>query len=697
MLPDGRPKEPLSRLTRLAVIACAFALPLGAQNAPPPSPAAFPFTGYVGRYLDSSSSNTYYLPYRVLRAGRIKLDRAHDRIYMIAGGETFAGYALSRFISRIGSPYATGAFGEKYLSFDVSVTPDAPGSGWQTYLADGTGRLADFDFDDRGYIYLAYSIWGWGIVDLQGSLVTQSTSPAPTVILTTSFSGQQYAIVSNGQSATTIYDVTDPHAPAVIGTLPFGIARYAKNAAGDAVAILPYDGSSVRIYTPAELISNGAPLEIQPNTTVPFTTFKFRQITTDGVNFYALQEGVDTSQTNTSHSIMSTISPSGAGYTSAEWPMLTNIVTSELSFESGWLVWTGGPFASTYAPGGQLYRFNGTGFDPAYDISSFLQPNYPTPWPTAPQIIPFCTDSGAFALFPESAVGDVFSLAPAVWGCMPGAPTGASATADDGTATVSFVPPASDSGSPVTSYVVTSNPGGITATGASSPVTVSGLTNGVTYTFTVAAINAIGRGPESLPSNAATPAATLLPPAQMLATAHGASVDIAWSAAGKAVRYDILRSASIAGPFEPVGSTAGLSYVDNSAPANATSLYAIRSIDGGDAQSAAGPIDPATTVPFTDEPLAPGVTALAVHMIELRTAVNAMRTAAGLAGAAFTDPTLDSNVAIKAVHISELRAALDEARAALGLPPLSYTDPTITPGETYMKAVHVHELRDAVK
>ena len=88
---------------------------------------------------------------------------------------------------------------------------------------------------------------------------------------------------------------------------------------------------------------------------------------------------------------------------------------------------------------------------------------------------------------------------------VPGAPTIGTATATSGTtATVAFTAPASDGGSPITSYTVTSSPGGITATGTSSPITVSGLTAGTTYTFTVAATNAIGTGASSASSNAIT-------------------------------------------------------------------------------------------------------------------------------------------------------------------------------------------------
>lgn len=90
---------------------------------------------------------------------------------------------------------------------------------------------------------------------------------------------------------------------------------------------------------------------------------------------------------------------------------------------------------------------------------------------------------------------------------VPGAPTIGTATAGNAQASVAFTPPASNGGAAITAYRVTSTPGSITATGASSPVTITGLTNGTAYTFTVAAQNSVGFSAESAASNSVTPTA----------------------------------------------------------------------------------------------------------------------------------------------------------------------------------------------
>ncbi len=59
-------------------------------------------------------------------------------------------------------------------------------------------------------------------------------------------------------------------------------------------------------------------------------------------------------------------------------------------------------------------------------------------------------------------------------------------------ALVSFVAPVNNGGSDIISYTVTSNPGSISVTNASSPILLSGLTAGITYTFSIIATNASG-------------------------------------------------------------------------------------------------------------------------------------------------------------------------------------------------------------
>jgi hypothetical protein len=88
---------------------------------------------------------------------------------------------------------------------------------------------------------------------------------------------------------------------------------------------------------------------------------------------------------------------------------------------------------------------------------------------------------------------------------VPNPPLSPSATAGTQQATITFSVPSNNGGSAILDYTATSSPGARTATGAASPLTVTGLTTGTPYTFTVTARNAIGTGAASVASNSVTP------------------------------------------------------------------------------------------------------------------------------------------------------------------------------------------------
>jgi len=112
-----------------------------------------------------------------------------------------------------------------------------------------------------------------------------------------------------------------------------------------------------------------------------------------------------------------------------------------------------------------------------------------------------------------------FSVGPLI--TAPGPPSGVNATAGDASATVSWTAPSYDGGAAITSYTVTPYIGSTaqtpqTVTAPATAAAFTGLTNGTTYWFTVAATNSVGTGAAAA-SYSVTPAATTPPPARMTA------------------------------------------------------------------------------------------------------------------------------------------------------------------------------------
>ncbi len=115
---------------------------------------------------------------------------------------------------------------------------------------------------------------------------------------------------------------------------------------------------------------------------------------------------------------------------------------------------------------------------------------------------------------------------------VPDAPSITNVTAGNASATITWTDP-SNEGSTITGYTVTVSPGGATkfVTGATATsTTVTGLTNGTSYTFTVSATNANGAGASSAPSSSVTPATTPSAPTNIAVTPSNGSLAVSWTA-----------------------------------------------------------------------------------------------------------------------------------------------------------------------
>ena len=116
------------------------------------------------------------------------------------------------------------------------------------------------------------------------------------------------------------------------------------------------------------------------------------------------------------------------------------------------------------------------------------------------------------------------------------------------------------------------------------------------------------------------------------------------------------------------------------------------------AMSSAQSVTATFSMVFTDPTVSPRSTIVrAVHVTDLRSAIDTLRSISGLGGFGWTDAMLSVGTVVRAVHVSELRAALNEAYQRMGLASPTFTDPVLAARETELKAVHLSELRGAVR
>jgi hypothetical protein len=168
--------------------------------------------------------------------------------------------------------------------------------------------------------------------------------------------------------------------------------------------------------------------------------------------------------------------------------------------------------------------------------------------------------------------------------------------------------------------------------------------------------------------------------------------DVSWIAVAGATSYEIDRRAS-GEEFAPIAAPLTNSFADNTVAAGKSYLYRVRAV-GANGSSGNSALSLATTVMFTDDPLTAGTVVQGIHLTQLRTAINAVRSLANLPTAGATD-LVPAGITIKSVHITELRSALDAALTALALTAGGYTNSPLAGAP--VKAIDFQELRNRVQ
>lgn len=332
---------------------------------------------FVGRFLDSDYVQDIQGPIRTLRASLIKYDAAHDRIYMNHGGEMVA-YDGASFISRLNSGEALRVMGnrsplpaELWLGWTRNFYPEDDREWVPTYLPDGQNYFQDFDYDDRGNLYIAYSAF-WGIAKddygtATGGVMTPVSpamadavvSPVQTVNSIKTSDGKYYAIIATtGGTTSYVYDVSNVASPVRTGVVLNRVIiqnSLVKSSDQRTIALVNNNNHSVEFFTPEGLIAGGSPIiTFRP-------VLEYKGITTDGTNFYSVE------RTFSSQSI-STFTPSGGTFTEHKASIGGGYNPYNIKYGNGYVSIPG-----SYGTAEDIRVFRMSGFTPSeLDLSAYL-------------------------------------------------------------------------------------------------------------------------------------------------------------------------------------------------------------------------------------------------------------------------------------------------------------------------------------
>jgi PKD repeat protein len=409
----------------------------------PMFPYSLPINDHVGRLVDSANMIDTTDGMRTARAGKVRYAPPKGsfpgRVYVQLGA-TIGAYSANTFFSSTlpagMQPVSKISTGRKYSRNpleritppDAFVYPESTTSGWKLYNSDGNDRLYDFDVDDRGYVYAAYSIFGWGIMRDDGTKTGVTQLPltqqwieanevpfGPKLIFTIKAGNEYYTVVSAGgisdSSSVAVYNTTNPANKTSYSSLS-GKTKvffsWAKSPDLSRVAII--DGNyGVRIYDARQYVTGGSSL----HDTTPTGSAKFLSVTSDGEgSFWALQSSVGSGPAK-----LFKFAPAGGGYEATSYDIPNSGgFTAQLVDGGDGYIGVGGYIAGA----GDIRLFKVSGGTPVeLDLKGFFRNYYhrapdgyaePESRINPRAIRPIEYDGKTYLIYSAFGLGDVYQL-----------------------------------------------------------------------------------------------------------------------------------------------------------------------------------------------------------------------------------------------------------------------------------------------
>lgn len=410
--------------------------PLATVNGVATYPYSSPFADHVGRFVDSSETKDLLGNPRTFRAKAFAVSRQNGSVY-VRLGERFAVYNLQGFFTQqLGSPLTdsatrTASFQrstpEKYLQYNDQVDPEDPSQKLWTEVKDGQARLWEVAADDRGYVYVAYDLWGWFVLKDHGGsvdVVRQLTGPeagTAKLLKVVKTGGKYYVLTGGGTDGVKIWDVTTPASPQLVRqVVPGGGSdpgSYHSIAVSDTHVGLvgkrqvgtAYE-QVFNVYTHAGVVAGQAPVYTKSDPTTVVESYI--SAASDGQTFYLLW------RTGLGDSGVYAATPAAGGFNGSQLPPLQFPKQSlkGLTYHDGHLtLWGTG---TDKFQRGWLFRGQGTTFEERElgDFLTLYYSNWLSGWAVPPRggtlwEILFVEEGGKDYLVVSSfGLGDVYEL-----------------------------------------------------------------------------------------------------------------------------------------------------------------------------------------------------------------------------------------------------------------------------------------------